>query len=312
MLAPARRFASCGSVRGVATCTANTAHLHELQVETCHCRYCPRCARADKQRIHAIYTDRIDQVVRCNENPDHRLRVITLTTDVWLWDRDVVNKYAESWKKVSILFDTLCGDGHPGWSQPSNKRYHGEGFIACAEFGEHGHKLHFHILFFGRYIPQAVLSQCWNSLTGCPVVWIEGVRKSGKKNAALKEVVKYVAKFTKDQFGPMRDFPDPEFIARLAHVFYANRRVRVRGCFYGLAAADDPEAIEDSPPGVCPTCGGDIVVLSPEHWDQVYGGSAWSVLNLKHGNKFFGHDVGPPKQHLYSVGFSQSGHHSTE
>lgn len=288
----AANFRQCGECIGVATCGADHSHYQALEVRTCHLRFCPVCARKDSQKLVAKYEQKLREAT-AGADRAYRFRMITLTTDVSLFDPDINEKFRAMYQRVSSLFDNLLGQGRPYWSQKSHRKYTGEGYLCSAEFGEDGRKLHFHVLFFGRYIQQSDLSANWCAITGYRVVWIEKLRHGLKDG--LKEALKYVTKFSKERTGAYAGFPDAEMIARLAQVYHATRRVRTRGLFYNLPTPEEIiEAGDDNKPVACPECLNRLVMFSPESWDMQHPEMTCRQLHLKLRNKFHARATSPP------------------
>jgi len=324
----AANFKLCGNITGVATCSANHTHFQSLAVQTCHMRFCPVCARTDSQRLVSRYEDKLKEVTR-DAPRNYRFRMITLTTDIGLFDPEIVSseadhtdyveavserieqaiesgeQYAPSGTKktvqgryraafmlVSRLFDTLLGHGSPYWSRKSHRQYTGEGYLVSAEFGEKGRRLHFHILFFGRYLDQREVSRVWQSLSGCKVVWVEGLR--GGLKGGLKEALKYVTKFSKNKSGQFAGFPAPEMIAQLAYVFHGARRVRTRGLFYAMPTVEEILEEQDDQPVACPECFARISIFDVVTWDRFHCGTSLDLLHLKQRNKFHARTTSPP------------------
>lgn len=324
----AANFRLCGNITGVATCSRDHKHYQALAVQTCHMRFCPVCARTDSQRVTGKYESRLKEVTR-DADKSYRFRMITLTTDISLFDENITSdkedysdaakalenrldnainegiqyvpnpsektlrgRYRAAFGMVSRLFDMLLGQGRPYWSQKSHRKYTGEGYLVSAEFGEQGRKLHFHILFFGRYLVQSEISRVWQSLTGCSVVWIEKLRHGLKDG--LKEALKYVTKFSKAKNGQFAGFPAPELIAQLAYVFHGARRVRTRGLFYDMPTIEEIVEETDSQPVSCPECLSRIVIFDPVMWDSMHCGTRMDLLHLKQRNKFHARTTSPP------------------
>lgn len=339
----AANFRLCGNITGVATCSVNQTHYQGLEVQTCHMRICPVCAKKDSQRLTMRYEDRLKQVTK-DAPKGYRFRMITLTTDIGLFDPDINSdqddyetrvddlsdkledaiergdqyvpekpettvrgRYRQAFGLVAKLFDNLLGRGRPYWSQKSHRKYTGEGYLVSAEFGENGRRLHFHVLFFGRYLDQAEISEQWASLTGCSVVWIEKLRHGLKDG--LKEALKYVTKFSKSTNGAFAGFPAPEMIAQLALVFHGARRVRTRGLFYDMPTVEEILAEEDllDQPEACPECLARIVRFDPQMWESMHARSTLDLLHLKQRNKFHVRTTSPPGRAVQTGVKVQSG-----
>lgn len=290
--AAADEFRECGNIYGVLACGRDHSHFQALAVHTCKLRFCPICARKLSQKLMDRYLPAIKKAVEGSPRK-FSFKMINLTTNISLYDADVIEKTKQMYRRVSDLFDNLLGEGRSGWSQKSNKRYTGEGYLVAAEFGEGGRKLHFHCLFFGRYIPQATLSDEWKAITGFPIVHISKIKEGLKRG--LKETLKYISKFEKATAGDYRGYARPEEIARLAQVFNKLRRVRTRGLFYNLPSESEiAEQDIDARPVVCPECLSILVTFEPSHWDKMHPEMKCRQLHLKRETKFLQRDKAPP------------------
>lgn len=290
-LSQANDFLWCESnFLGVEVCETDLLHSKAIPA-TCHLRYCPHCARRDAARLVHTYTPQVVEIARTSQVKEYRLREIVLTLNVSLYADDIRDQVAIAHKAVAQTFDHFLGgkfspSNRARWSEPASKYYTGEGYIYSLEFGENGHKLHFHILYFGRWISKFKLTEYWEHLTGNKITWINAVSKS---EAAVAESLKYIAKVSKcfpdpDTGELIERLPSPQFIARLAYVLKNTRRIITRGCFRGL----DPEQRE---PGeelgerICKTCGGPAELVSVDAWHIEYYAKFHRLLDLRPGNK---------------------------
>lgn len=274
---------------GVEVCTADLLHSKAIP-KTCHLRYCPHCARRSAARLVHVYTPQVVDIARSSEIKEYRLREIVLTMNVSLYADDIRAQVAAAHKSVAALFDHFCGgkftpSNKPRWSEPASKYYTGEGYIYSMEFGEQGNKLHFHVLFFGRYIIQEKLSDYWKVLTGNFITHIQHVTKS---ESAVAESLKYIAKVAKSFPDPetgeiIERLPDPRFIARLCYVLKNTRRIISRGCFRGLDP-DLPEPGEDLDARICKTCGAHAELVSLDAWQTIHFAAYLRLLHLRPGN----------------------------
>lgn len=253
---------------------------HEVVVcrETCHLRICPDCARRAAARLIARYVPVALELAK-NAPPGYRMRKIVLTTPIDLRDPEVKIKIASARLNVPQLFDKLLP---PGWRTS-------QGFICADEFGPHGGKLHFHILFYGQFISNKAkdgypLANAWSELTGgeCYVTHISSVNYEDLEHELI-ETVKYVTKFWKtDETGALVRL-SPDLAVALLRSLRGSRRVRSYGVFFGLPAlASDPLT--------CPECGGTVSRWTPLQWN-IFCETGWRpdeqsrLLILRPGNK---------------------------
>jgi len=258
-------YRQCGDptlTRYYKVCSHDPAHFNRAVGHSCHLRVCELCARRESARLLKRYLPHF-QAAQQAFHPTYKLRHIVLTTNWYLRDLDIVAKYRRGWKAVNALFDRLLPEG---WINS------GRGTFTGAEFGEDGQKLHFHVLFYGEWIDQHVISQEWERLTGCDIVWIRLVKGIKK---AVKEVIKYAAKITE---------LEPDDIARLHGVIKGSRRIRTRGIFYKV-----PPLPKQAEQAFCKTCGAEIVNWQPDRfsvWQKNHDHvAADSMLHLILGNK---------------------------
>lgn len=287
-------FLWCGSnFSGVEVCSDDITHSHAIPV-TCHKRYCPTCARRESARLVAAHTPQIMHIVKSSENKNYRLRRIDLTTRINLYDPDAKEKTKLAIAAVNKLFDIFCGMKLPEkskhrWSEGNSQYCTGEGVTFSLEFGPHGNYLHFHCLFFGRYIVKDDLTQIWRSLTGDYITHVQSVSKT---EPAIREALKYVTKMTNPVTDPATGeiqvtLPEPRFIARIAEVLRGSRRVFARGCFRGIED-DITEPGSDLGEHICAKCGSGAELVTLTLWALAFYPkyrAAQCQLDLTPGNK---------------------------
>lgn len=288
----AAEFGSCGEIYGVLACGNNPKHFAELAVHTCKLRFCPTCARRLSAKLCDRYLPAIKKAVEHSPRK-YTFKMINLTTNVSLYDDDVVAKTKNLYRSVSNLFDNLLGSGKSNWSQKSKKGYSGEGYLVAAEFGEVGRKLHFHVLFFGRFLPVRSLSAEWEAITGFPIVYVTKIKEGLKRG--LKETLKYISKFEKATSGEFSGYAIPKEICLLAQVFQKLRRVRTRGIFYNLPTEEQVSLCEETQADTtCPVCLSRLVTYDPFEWDKQHPEMKARSLYLKRETKFSERATSPP------------------
>jgi len=308
--AQADAFLWCGSrFLGVRTCDQDLQHSQAVPV-LCHLRYCPTCAPKDSARLVASHAPQIKSIIG-QADKNYRLRSITLTTPILLFDPAIRVKIALYLAWINALFDHFCGgklspSNRHRWSEPHSKFYTGEGFIGAFEFGEHC-KLHFHILFFGRWIDKFKLTTKWRELSAgeSDVTWIKHVSKA---DAAIHETLKYITKFPAGKHhdeltGDEPLFPPPSTIAALAFALNGFRRVFARGCFRGLGG-DEPG--QEDARDTCPLCGAHAPIRSLAEWATIWwpiyaGRAKLARLDLRPGNNSEARSSGvsPPEKPVF-------------
>jgi hypothetical protein len=256
-------FQNCGDPKRIGfywACKTDPQHGLFAVPQHCGLRICPICAKRQFHRLREFYLPHVlDAIV--NGPPGFSPKHIELGTDIHLHDPLLRQKIQRTFRLVPKLFDKLLPKG---WRKS-------QGYISAFEFGAKGLRLHFHLYFYGEYIPFADLQAAWARLTG-----IQGVHVYIKKKPptqALNYVLKYATKLTK---------LDPADMVLLYHVMHGLRRVRAAGIFFGLGKIERPgRKIE-----FCPVCGGELVLWSPRDYDLYKNG------NRKLGGEGFSSQIG--------------------
>ena len=241
-------------------CTGNPdEHNAAVFMPTCDCRICPDCARRQAARLAQRYIPVILDLAK-NQGRS-RLRHIVLTTPVSLVDDDETTlrrKISRYDRAVSKMWANLEKKGFAD-------QYLTDGILASWEFGTEGLKLHYHIIHYGHYIPQHLISETWSELTGheCKVVFVRAIGQTGATEEQVKhdviETLKYSTKFWKvDDKGEI-EYIKPELMPKLLLVLKGKRRVRSTGVFYNIPEPE-PDAF------CCPDCGAEMLRVGLENW----------------------------------------------
>jgi len=246
-------LACCTKAVAVEYCAVSIDHHSKTILQHCDDPLCDRCA----SRLSARLLDRILapvlEVIRQNPGYGRRLRHVTLTTDI---TPEVLtpDRLDELFRNVTdTIRDCLCPQKPDELVRDYRERWRTFkrtiGYIMGAEFGENGHKLHFHVALYAPFIAQPKLSEVWQRHTSYSVVYITSHQDKPLADI-LNETIKYVTKFTKDGVAL-----DPAIAARMAHAIYGKRRIRGHGLFFSL-----PEIAElDDPAHTCPECASQLV-----------------------------------------------------
>lgn len=285
-------FQDCGTLFGnfnVAVCDDDPSHQARALPFTCHLRYCPDCERRHQAQLVAKYVPILKDLAENSDRAGWSLKKIDLTTPYRLDETNAEQLYQDAWEFFEtwqqLLFRELLGDE---MSIDERRRArldygkHGIGSLASAEFGEHGLKLHFHILLYSPYVPKQMVTDTWRAASGgeCEVNWIRRIEYHDVEDA-VREQVKYVTKFTQ--------LP-PALVVKLADVLDGSRRLRT----YGLVRK--AEKIEREP-CQCTTCSAIIRVMKVREYfeliiarniapdPQIFDAARRIYLDLKPGNK---------------------------
>lgn len=248
------------SAQSVMVCSANPQHEAKVIRETCHLRICPYCARREVARLLARYMPLIGELA--GRSGSWRLRKITLTTPVNLFDDDASEQIQRYFDLIPKLFDRLLSKSGKDWRKKG-------GALASVEFGEDGLKMHFHIVAYMPYIPQKTLSAAWKELTEgvSSVVWIGLISKASPIDDAA-ETLKYATKFFKvDETTGEAKFLSPNVMVRLLDVLRGLRRVRSWGRFYALPKVEHVST--------CPDCGAPLEKWHVGDWN-IFVETGWS------------------------------------
>lgn len=285
-------FQDCGTLFGnfnVAVCDADPGHDVRALPFTCHLRYCPDCERRHQAELVAKYVPVLKDLAENSDRAGWSLKKIDLTTPYRLDEANAEGLYQDAWEFFEtwqqLLFRQLLADE---MSIDERRRGridyapHGIGSLASAEFGEHGHKLHFHIILYSPYVPKQMITDTWRTASGgeCEVNWVRRIEYHDVDDA-VREQVKYVTKFT--------ELP-PALVVKLADVLDGSRRLRT----YGLVRK--AEKLEREP-CQCATCNAIIRVMKVREYFEliiarniapdpaIFGAASKIYLDLKPGNK---------------------------
>jgi hypothetical protein len=266
------------SVRFYAVCPVNPDHQTIALSHTCHLRICEDCQRRDQARLMHRYYEPI--AVLADRAPrGFRLRHFILTTPISLLEPDVRAQLRRAYDQLARFFDEF-------W--PEDWRERGYGYLAGAEFGVDGLRLHFHILVLCPWMNQNKARKIWTKITGFTALpYIKAVNRSNYTlTDALSEVIKYATKIS---------MLKPELMPVLLAAIARTRRVRCRGAFYNLPQPEKEHK-------VCPECGARLTLWNTAQFEKWRKGSigralftfdsaALANLLLRLGNKFPGADA---------------------
>lgn len=253
----AATFLACGKrPAAVITCAASVNHTAQLILNHCDNKLCPSCAGRESRRLVNHYAPRIQQIMQKNWRPGWALRHVVLTTDISARSGEAANKVDRLFPLVELAFrDSLCprrpDETARAWRDRWQTKKRTIGLLCAFEFGENGRKLHFHVDYYGPFIPQPVLSAAWQNLTDYSVVWIS-LHDNKPVAELLQESLKYITKFV------VKGEAIPPFeAAHIYHICHGRRRIRSYGLFYNMP---EPPA-DDEPGGACPVCQADLQLL---------------------------------------------------
>lgn len=287
----AEAFYFCGDetkFSAIVQCSADPEHYSAPIPHTCHRRYCPDCERRANAKRFKKYMPVIEQA--CNfGRRDFSLKHIVLTTPYSLDDDDISERYAVSRRALGKVIERvmfLTAKDNPRIKVKPDElrrgrvslRQHGMGLIVGDEFGEDGHKLHYHLLFYGPFIPKPRITETWQEYTNSECE-INHIKKVDTHEGAREVMMKYATKLT---------LLPPALVPKLRDVLHGVRRIRTYGIFYNVPP------IEEDRYHACPHCDAplDVVWLSSLELPK-------ATLDLKRGHKSGAKD--PPEIGYFHV-----------
>jgi len=235
-----------------------TAHSRKYIPFSCMLRICPECAArlAYETRMHYDLAIRGEVAMQNYKLKwGWRLRMVTLTSSYELAP-DVGEKIPYLLDRARDLFKKLWGQ--PIKTGPHKGAPNGAGAIAALEVGERGKKLHVHMLVWGRFIEQRVISKEWSEQTDGQFAVVDvqdfgqgekGIRK------AIAEGLKYTVKAT---------HLSPQQLADLHMALKRRRRIRSWGSFYKAITTSELDMIY-----FCPECGAPRHYYREEYFDRL-------------------------------------------
>jgi hypothetical protein len=258
----ARQLEQCfnpDGLRFVRTCPTNPNHYHYPIRMVCNLRVCPACIRIQNQRLYRKYEYPILEAVHeaHHSHPRYSLKHITLTTPYPL--REMTrDKYQKTWARAQkTLNDVNRVVLLKQMSKEERRRgrldykQHNIGLLTTAEFGEKNHRLHFHSLFLGPFIPYQVLRETWSNNTNGEANIVE-IKQIDGKDDVIRDRLIYVTK-------GLECIP-PDLAPRLLNIIKGSHRVRIGGIFYDFEQAEQPEKC-------CKVCAAKLVNMHPEQFD---------------------------------------------
>jgi hypothetical protein len=216
-------------------CANEPNHKAALFMPTCDLRICPDCAARHSARLASRF---IPKALELSKMPGRdKLKHVIFTTPLHLtqydpdttrtkiyWYMKLVRKSLEQLEQLGIEY---------------GRSWKTKGAIVSFEFGEDGLHLHFHVVHYGDFLPQAELSKIWSKLTDgmAKVVYVRGMDYSNE--TALKksiiETLKYSVKFwSTDEKTGETVYLEPTIMPHLLRVLKGMRRVKSWGVFYKL------------------------------------------------------------------------------
>lgn len=285
------QFKYCGdeSLNFTLACKDDPLHYSRVCPKTCKNRFCAECESYAQSKRLAVYIPAIDEAMRSGPE-SYRLRHIVMTTPIKLADTDCHEKLVKYWVYINQALNRVAWREFEKQNKLTKSEHrrgridwkkHDMGFLVGAEFGEAGHKLHFHILFWGCWIAADWLTEEYRRFTGdeSKVVKIKLVNDAGK--GAKEVLAKYATKLT--------ELP-PRLVPTLHSVLKGTRRVRSYGVFFNVPR-------EELSKCDCEVCGAGLQIWNSDQFRQFALDLAAVraeterlraervLLNLIHGNK---------------------------
>lgn len=222
----ADRYETCGLQ--YATIECKDCRVSLIGPRRCESRICETCAKKYSSKVRK----RQQELIR-KSHPTKRNRyaMLTLTKKSSPGRKPTTLDVLELFKNARKLIKHF-------WP-----KHLGCGAFAVLEQGR-GNNLHIHVLLYGHFVHQTVISDYWNELTGdSPVV---DIRSAKKPRQSINYLLKYITKPGK--------FEKPEDLAHFAGMLLGVRRIRAYGIFYGQGLVQNTGC-------PCPLCGGKLRFL---------------------------------------------------
>lgn len=211
---------------------------------SCGLRTCPFCARKrmlDRTRKVIKFVKSLDAN---REKYDHRLRFITFGYGTKDGIKEGMKKSLKAFERIRDNLLETQREKYVDQRDKKTKKRKTEGCVWSVELGPKNLSIHIHVLYWGKYIPQKVLSNEWKRLTGKFYVDIRYAKNKSKKKKGLwgivLETTKYIMKGLIDL--------DEETAFRIERELFNIRTFGTSGIFYGKIKTEKPE---------CPFCGSD-------------------------------------------------------
>lgn len=239
---------------GSQVCLENPHHRRTAIPYSCNLPICPTCswhrANARARRLAPLLHERAHQGLT-----RYFLRLVTLTTPFEAGNPDMADYFEHGWTALDKTVKGVVREMLPTRLSLSERKKgrvslkaHGVGYIAGAEWGDDGGKLHFHGVYYGPYVLPPLLSDLWTYYTHGLATHVDVKPiKDGVDN--IERTIAYA--------GKLCPIP-PTYAPWLYDFLYHRRRVRAGGILFGAKA---PQRRVDHS---CPDCGS-LYVFEPNH-----------------------------------------------
>ena len=230
----ADRLSNCGKKYSRYRCINILKHDHNQFYDfafpyRCEQRICPVCTRIRAK----ILRGEIEQILKSiNKTKTNKFMHLTLTKNMFNVSNITPSKVRIFNENVRKLINLLY---------PKTKNC---GALSILEFGKNL-SIHSHIIIFGPYRSQRLISKKWKEITGdSHIVFIRSIQD---QKIAINYLLKYISKPPK--------FSDPNLYPQFLKAIRGVRKVHRYGIFYNFK-------VKKREPMRCPICGGSIRFLS--------------------------------------------------
>jgi hypothetical protein len=304
----AERYFSCHR-QGYGTveyCPHDLDHYQHFKPRSCMLRICPVCSEYLAARVRDRYEPAIEKAT-CVKRPGWSLKLVTLTRSKQLSSSiglDVLHTLDSAQK----IYNKLWG------------RDDGAGGIATLEVGEHGKKIHVHMIVYGKWFWKSeVVERAQKSkiiafpaifayLCGLNAAMLASIISNAywKVNPSGEYVSETWEDLTGDYIVDIRESSvktavkeglkyitkasklTPSELVELHLALKGRRRIRSWGCFYGIPEPET-EAVETA----CPTCGSSLekctelefVHILADFMQRIEEDFEHALIDLKRANK---------------------------
>lgn len=226
----ADKYKDCGRKGMVLKCSNSDCNYKGFIPFECDLRICPVCGRRFAERIFPKYQD----IIKSKQSHPARaysLKFITLTQ---------ANKGKTQDAEQFHVEIKGCNKNVRRFMNKLFPKSSGSGGLSVLEVGRN-FNVHAHILVYGRYYPQAYLSEIWGKINHGESYVVDVRRVKGSAESAFRYLTKYIKKPCK--------FDNPIDYAVYLKALKGIRRVHSFGIFYGLAPVERNILMK------CPDCG---------------------------------------------------------
>ena len=234
------RADNCGQyVREFKTKCCNRTYYSNMPCGLRTCYFCARKRMLDRTRKIVKFVKSLDQE---RKKYGHRLRFITFAYGTKGGIKKSVERSLKAFEKIRRNLLETKREKYIDKKNKKTKERKTEGCIWSVELGSKNLSVHIHVIYWGKYIPQKVLSDEWKRLTGKFYVDVRCAKNKSKKKKGLWGIVLEITKYvTKGLI-----YLDTDTAFKIEKELFNIRTFGTSGIFYGKIKSEKPR---------CPFCG---------------------------------------------------------